>query len=90
MTIAEPYTPPEGFEVSQDGTYIVFGKQIEKPVDDKRQYRLIKLKNDMEVLLIHDSDSDKAAASVTVHAGSSSEPVRIPIPPGRVELCNTI
>ncbi|GJJ72576.1 insulysin [Entomortierella parvispora] len=73
MTI-EPHALPEGYEESQDGSHFVFGKSIEKPADDKRLYRLIRLKNDMEVLLIHDPESDKAAASMNVHVGSSSDP----------------
>lgn len=43
---------------------------LEKPALDKRQYRVIQLKNGFEVLLVHDPNTDKASAAVTVSAGS--------------------
>jgi hypothetical protein len=48
--------------------------QLEKPELDDRQYRVIQLKgNGIEILLIHDSNTDKASASATVSAGSFSD-----------------
>ncbi|KAF9347764.1 Insulinase (Peptidase M16) [Mortierella sp. AD094] len=68
---------PEGFEHSIDGTHAVFTKPIEVSESDDRNYRLIRLKNKMEVLLIHDPNTDKSAAAVNVHVGTSSEPDNI-------------
>ena len=44
--------------------------QLEKPALDDRQYRVIRLKNRLEALLVHDPNTDRASASVTVSAGS--------------------
>ncbi|KAG0045268.1 Insulinase (Peptidase M16) [Gryganskiella cystojenkinii] len=76
MTIEE-HTLPGEYHSSKDGTHFIFDKLIEKPENDEREYRLIRLANEMEVLLIHDSKSDKAAASMNVHVGSSSNPDNI-------------
>ena len=46
---------------------------FEKPDLDDRLYRVIRLKNKLEALLVHDPDTDKARASVSVDAGSFSD-----------------
>lgn len=46
---------------------------LEKPLLDNRLYRVIKLPNQLEALLIHDPDTDKAAAAVDVNVGSFSD-----------------
>lgn len=56
-------------------SYLLYSKEIEKPHSDDRSYRLIKLDNGLEVLLIHDSTTDKAAAAMNVGVGSLSDPV---------------
>lgn len=66
---------PEGFEPSKDGTHAVFTKPLEAPPTDDRSYRLLRLRNDMEVLVIHDPKADKAAAAMDVHVGHLSDPV---------------
>ncbi|KAF2769156.1 LuxS/MPP-like metallohydrolase [Teratosphaeria nubilosa] len=48
--------------------------ELEKPLLDNRAYRVIKLPNELEALLIHDPDTDKAAASVDVNVGAFSDP----------------
>ncbi|KAG0237856.1 Metalloenzyme, LuxS/M16 peptidase-like protein [Mortierella sp. GBAus27b] len=65
---------PEGFEPSKDGTYAVFTRPLETPPSDERSYRLLRLRNDMEVLVIHDPKADKAAAAMDVHVGHLSDP----------------
>ena len=50
--------------------------------NDERQYRLLTLENEMQVLLISDPDSPKAAASLDVHVGSGDNP------PGRGGLAH--
>ena len=65
----------EGFEPSKDGTHAVFTKPIESSLNDERSYRLIRLNNDLEVLLIHDATADKSAAALDVHVGHLTDPV---------------
>ncbi|XP_011075245.1 insulin-degrading enzyme-like 1, peroxisomal isoform X1 [Sesamum indicum] len=48
--------------------------QIIKPRNDKREYRRIVLQNNLQVLLIRDSETDKCAASMDVRVGSFSDP----------------
>ncbi|ELU45408.1 insulin-degrading enzyme [Rhizoctonia solani AG-1 IA] len=43
--------------------YSVFKKDIRKPEVDDRDYRYIKLENDLEALLIHDPSADKSAGT---------------------------
>ncbi|WP_239017178.1 insulinase family protein [Seongchinamella sediminis] len=50
--------------------------------NDEREYRLLTLANDMQVLLISDPDTPKAAASLDVHVGSGDNP------PGRGGLAH--
>nr|XP_009388449.1 PREDICTED: insulin-degrading enzyme-like 1, peroxisomal isoform X2 [Musa acuminata subsp. malaccensis] len=54
----------------------VGGSEVEilKPRCDKREYRRIVLPNCLEVLLISDPETDKAAASMNVSVGSFSDP----------------
>ena len=47
--------------------------QLEKPALDDRSYRVIRLPNRLEALLVHDPDTDKASASVNVNVGSFSD-----------------
>lgn len=46
---------------------------LEKPELDDRSYRVIRLPNKLEALLVHDPDTDKASASVNVNVGSFSD-----------------
>lgn len=48
--------------------------RMEKPLLDNRSYRVIKLPNQLEILLVHDPDTDKAAAAMDVNVGSLSDP----------------
>jgi insulysin len=47
---------------------------LEKPSLDDRSYRVIQLPNKLEALLVHDPETDKAAAAMDVHVGSFSDP----------------
>jgi insulysin len=51
---------------------------MECPALDTRSYRVIRLANDLEALLIHDADTDKASASLDVNIGSFSDPKEMP------------
>ena len=46
---------------------------LEAPELDDRSYRVIRLPNSLEALLVHDPDTDKASASVNVNVGSFSD-----------------
>ncbi|KAJ4782767.1 Insulinase (Peptidase family M16) family protein [Rhynchospora pubera] len=48
--------------------------EIVKPRNDKREYRRIVLPNSLEVCLISDPDTDKAAASMNVDVGYFCDP----------------
>ncbi|UZE94896.1 insulinase family protein [Alkalimarinus alittae] len=52
----------------------VFATEITQSPNDSRQYKSITLPNELEVLLISDKNSDKAAASLDVKIGSGSDP----------------
>jgi len=58
---------------SRSGVEVLADRHIEKPLLDNRSYRVIKLPNDLEALLIHDPDTDKASAAVDVNVGSFSD-----------------
>eukprot|EP00252_Welwitschia_mirabilis_P027613 TRINITY_DN9512_c0_g2_i7.p1 TRINITY_DN9512_c0_g2~~TRINITY_DN9512_c0_g2_i7.p1 ORF type:complete len:1006 (+),score=221.01 TRINITY_DN9512_c0_g2_i7:195-3212(+) len=48
--------------------------EIVKPLNDKREYKRIVLSNSLEVLLISDPETDKAAAAMDVSIGAFSDP----------------
>ncbi|EGV62059.1 metalloprotease [Yamadazyma tenuis] len=51
-------------------SYEVLADNIEKPLVDDREYKFIKLSNELKVLLIHDPQTDKSAAGLDVFVGS--------------------
>ena len=51
---------------------------LEKPALDDRSYRVITLKNNLEALLVHDPETDKASASLNVNVGSFSDEADMP------------
>ncbi|KAF1813871.1 LuxS/MPP-like metallohydrolase [Eremomyces bilateralis CBS 781.70] len=53
-------------------------EDIERPELDNRSYRVIKLPNGLEALLIHDPETDKASASLDVNIGSFSDAADMP------------
>ncbi|KAK3110135.1 metalloprotease, partial [Teratosphaeriaceae sp. CCFEE 6253] len=52
--------------------------ELEKPLLDNRSYRVVKLANELEALLIHDPDTDKASAAMDVNVGSFSDAEDLP------------
>ncbi|KAF1981764.1 a-pheromone processing metallopeptidase Ste23 [Aulographum hederae CBS 113979] len=46
---------------------------MERPVQDDRSYRVVRLPNRLEVLLIHDPETDKASAALDVNVGSFND-----------------
>lgn len=47
--------------------------EFTKPVSDDRKYRLVRLENGLEALLIQDSTVDKASAALSVNVGSFAD-----------------
>ena len=45
---------------------------------DTRSYRVVQLPNKLQALLIHDADTDKAAAAMDVNVGSFSDYEEMP------------
>ncbi|KAI5958477.1 STE23 [Candida margitis] len=58
---------------AQQYTVLADDASIEKSVIDDRQYRFLKLKNDLRVLVISDPYADKSAASLDVNVGSFAD-----------------
>ncbi|KAI8223509.1 insulin-degrading enzyme [Colletotrichum sp. SAR 10_96] len=53
-------------------------KSLEKPLNDKRTYRVIRLSNKLEALLVHDPETDKASAALDVNVGNFSDEEDMP------------
>jgi insulysin len=51
---------------------------LETPLTDDRSYRVIRLPTQLEVLLVHDKDTDKASAAMDVNVGNFSDPEDLP------------
>lgn len=54
--------------------YSVFNEPIEKPAQDARSYRLLRLQNGLEAMLIHDKDADTSAAAMDIAVGHLNDP----------------
>lgn len=50
------------------------GKEIVKAKGDKREYRYVKLSNELRALIVHDAEADEAAASLDVRVGAALDP----------------
>lgn len=61
--------------------YSVFTKSIVKSHLDQRQYRVIRLENDLTAILIHDPYTEHAAVSLDVAVGHLSDPVSSTLSP---------
>ena len=51
-----------------------FPETLVKSLFDKREYKLMKLENQMRCLLISDMEADKSAASLSVNVGAAVDP----------------
>jgi len=47
--------------------------RLETPSLDDRLYRVVRLPNQLEVLLVHDAETDKASAAMDVNVGNFSD-----------------
>ena len=52
---------------------VLLTDQLEKPSLDNRDYRVVRLENDLEALLVHDPETDKASAALDVNVGNFSD-----------------
>jgi insulysin len=52
--------------------------RLETPSLDDRSYRVVRLPNQLEVLLVHDADTDKASAAMDVNVGNFSDEAQMP------------
>ena len=59
-------------------TILADNASIVKPDIDDRNYRIIKLSNNLVALLINDSETDKSAAALDVNVGSYNDPKDLP------------
>ncbi|KAJ1653678.1 metalloprotease [Coemansia sp. RSA 25] len=70
-----------GFEaklsIESSMPYEEYTGQIEKSGNDKRQYRLVRLPNNLVALCIQDDAAKEAAASLSVNIGSNANPVEL-------------
>ncbi|ORX55207.1 hypothetical protein DM01DRAFT_1335502 [Hesseltinella vesiculosa] len=63
------------WQLAPCGQYWIYTEPLEKSDNDDREYRLIKLaNNDLQVLLVHEEDTDKSSAALDVHVGHLSDP----------------
>ncbi|KAJ5737805.1 Peptidase M16 core [Penicillium malachiteum] len=65
--LSVPALPPTMSQIERITEY------LEKPELDDRSYRVIRLPNKLEALLVHDPDTDKASAAVNVNVGNFSD-----------------
>lgn len=66
------------FVVARGATpaHYVYAKPLQKSEQDDREYRVVRLLNGLQAVLVHDAKTDKAAASLDVAVGHLSDPVR--------------
>ncbi len=86
-TFSESPTPPPVLPDPEDAFWIcvpatpstpqhyVYSKPIQKSDQDDREYRVIRLENGLEAVLVHDASADMSAASLNVAVGHLSDPV---------------
>ena len=81
---SDPYAPslshlngselPHGYERVASSSYATFSRPIEQSPNDDRSYRLVRLDNGLECLLVSDPKTDKCAAGISVRVGHLSDP----------------
>ena len=67
----------------------VYSKPIQKSQQDNREYRLIRLDNGLQAMLVHDATADKAATSLDVAVGHLHDPVSTHVPHQPSYICET-
>ncbi|RMJ03581.1 hypothetical protein CDV36_014893 [Fusarium kuroshium] len=61
-----------------DAPATLLADSLEKPLRDDRDYRVVRLGNELEALLVHDPETDKASAALDVNVGNFSDESDIP------------
>lgn len=69
---------------------VLLTDSLEKPSLDDRDYRVIRLDNDLEALLVHDPETDKASAALDVNVGNFSDEDGMPGMAHAVEHVRTL
>lgn len=80
-TVSQPQTPADlGSPLREHRQRPVerVTDRLETPSLDDRSYRVIRLPNQLEVLLVHDTDTDKASAAMDVNVGAFSDAEDMP------------
>lgn len=62
-----------GVPLSRERPVKLVADNLETPSLDDRSYRVIRLPNQLEVLLVHDAKTDKASAAMDVNVGNFSD-----------------
>lgn len=62
--------PGDGLQHEGNRSVRLITDKLERPSLDDRSYRVIRLSNELEVLLVHDAETDKASASMDVNVGA--------------------
>ncbi len=62
------------FMLSGQSLYATETIRVTQSQNDEREYRYLRLDNELQVLLISDPETDKAAASLDVNVGSGDDP----------------
>jgi hypothetical protein len=69
--------PPPEYPSSANGhppsPAVLLTDNLEKPSLDDRLYRVVRLDNGLEALLVHDPETDKASAALDVNVGNFSD-----------------
>ena len=80
LDVGVPEDAPNWHPQNSPGTaaHWVYARPIQKSQQDDREYRLIRLENGLQAMLIQDAKADKAAASLDVAVGHLHDPVSNP------------
>jgi insulysin len=70
--------PQSSADPPAPGEVVVVTDRLEKPSLDDRSYRVIRLPNQLEALIVHDPKTDKASAAMDVNVGSFSDEDEMP------------
>jgi insulysin len=72
-TPSQPATPGFPGVAHREAPVERITDMLEQPSLDDRDYRVIRLANQLEVLLVHDPETDKASAAMDVNVGNFSD-----------------
>ncbi|OAA74612.1 a-pheromone processing metallopeptidase Ste23 [Akanthomyces lecanii RCEF 1005] len=71
--MAPSAVPDRASALGRQASVTLLTDRLEKPSLDDRQYRVVRLENGLEALLVHDPETDKASAALDVNVGSFSD-----------------